>query len=216
MCGRYLVDDEVYADMWMLLNNGFGTHSSQLSVDERLTAAENAPGVPSAAAQNPARGEVFPTNIAPVITHDGAVAVKWGFPHWKRSGVVINARAETALDKYMFRKPLLERRCVIPSSGFYEWSHGSGGKAKDKYLLREPGERMLFMAGIVSTFTDSDGSRYDAFVILTTAANTSVAPIHDRMPVILAPNEMGSWITDAGFMQHALHRTGPGLLPEIC
>jgi len=191
------------------------------------------------------RGEVFPTNIAPVVMHDGALAVKWGFPHWKNSGVIINARSETALEKKMFGKPLRERRCVVPSSGFYEWGHSSGGfsqggsglsgnmslfdngdlqdsgthngnrsgksKKKDKFLLRQPDNNILYMAGMVSTFRDALGEPYDAFVILTTAANESVAPIHDRMPVILAPDEASFWVKDDGFMEFVLHRPGPEL-----
>ena len=161
-----------------------------------------------------ARGEVFPANIAPVYTNNGAAAAKWGFPHWKNSSVIINARAETALQKNMFRKPLLERRCVVPSNGFYEWDRTSGGKKKDKFLLRLPGERMLFMAGMVNIFRDAEGGEYSAFVILTTRANDSVAQIHDRMPVILAPDEREMWIGDTGFMEFALHRTGPELRLE--
>jgi len=195
MCGRYLVDDEVYADMWMMLAENAATNSPALQAPQPA----------------PVKGEVFPTNIAPVITLDGAAAVKWGFPRWKGAGVIINARAETAMEKNLFRKPLLERRCVIPSSGFYEWDHTGGKKTKDKYLFRQPGERALYMAGMISLFRDDAGIEYGAFVILTTAANESVAPIHDRMPVILAPDEKDRWIRDDGFLMHALQRAGPAL-----
>jgi len=194
MCGRYLAGEEVYEDIWKILTDlaaGGSTLDSQLSTL--------------------VKGEVFPTNTAPVITPAGAAAVKWGFPHWKSAGVIINARAETALEKNMFRKPLLEKRCVIPSSGFYEWDRAGGKKKKDKYLLRRPGEKLLFMAGMINMFRDASGGDYSAFVILTTAANESVAPIHDRMPVILAPDECGMWLSDDGFMERALHRAGPGL-----
>ena len=214
MCGRYLIEDEAYADILEILNN--------------LNANKNTSG-----AGEFAKGEIFPASIAPVIAGDGILAVKWGFPHWKNSGVIINARAETALEKKMFGKPLRERRCVVPSSGFYEWGHGSdlssnmslfendelpdsgirsgGSKKKDKFLLRQPEDSMLYMAGIVSTFRDSFGEPYDAFVILTTIANDSVAVIHDRMPVILAPEEATSWVRDNAFMEFVLHRPGPEL-----
>ena len=221
MCGRYLIEVEVYADIGTILANIAAEKSSL------------------------ARGEVYPTNIAPVITLDGAVAAKWGFPKWKGAGVIINARAETALEKNMFRKPLLESRCVIPSSGFFEWDHGGAGvssgviigasadassrdfagtnsgastgakKNKDKYLLRLPGERLLYMAGMASRFRDAAGIEYSAFVVLTTAATGSAASIHDRMPVILAPDERDRWINDAGFMEHALRRAGPELALEM-
>ena len=196
MCGRYLVDDEVYAEVWEMLSAPTG--------EVGLTLRPQPPALA-------VKGEVYPTNIAPIIACDGPAAIKWGFPHWKGAGVIINARAETAGEKSMFRKPLLERRCVVPSCGFYEWSHGGGGKKKDKYLLRLPGERLLFMAGMINSFRDASGCDYSAFVILTTAANGSVAQLHDRMPVILAPDERDRWICDGGFVDHALRRPGPQL-----
>ena len=67
------------------------------------------------------------------------------------------------------------------------------------------------MAGMINIFRDAAGTEYSAFVILTTAANDSVAGIHDRMPVILAADERGRWIKDNDFMQYAIHRTGPEL-----
>jgi len=194
MCGRYLIEDEVYADMWLIMNE-----------IERKAELRSQMAV----------GEVFPTNIAPVITNDGASGVKWGFPHWKNSGVIINARAETAFEKNMFRKPLLERRCVIPSSGFYEWTRAGSGKKKDKFLLRRPDTHILYMAGMVNTFRDADGNEYSAFVILTTAANEFVAPIHDRMPVILASDEKDYWLRDDVFTNFALSRPGPELVASV-
>ena len=163
-------------------------------------------------------GEIFPTNTAPVlIWEENRLAPKpvcWGYPRWNGGGAVINARAETALDKTMFRKPLLTRRCVIPSTGFYEWKHVEGKKQKDRYLLREPKEKMLYMAGMINTFAHADGRRYDAFCVLTTAANESVSPIHDRMPVILHPEEREAWLRDDTFMMLVLARAGPALVLE--
>ena len=202
MCGRYLIDDEAYADILQILHD--------LNAAKDRVYSENIP------AGELVRGEVFPTNIAPVIENGEIVAVKWGFPHWKNTGVIINARSETALEKRMFGKPLRERRCVIPSSGFYEWGDSSDGrssgrKRKNKYLFRRPGEHSLYMAGMVGTFHDAFGDEYSAFTILTTAANENVAPIHDRMPVILAADEVDMWINDNGFMEFVLHRPGPEL-----
>lgn len=187
MCARYLVDDDTYAEMLEMID------------------------VPDKDS-NIAGGEVFPANIAPVIMRGGVKALKWGFPHWKNTSVLINARAETALEKKMFQTPLLKRRCVVPSNGFYEWGRANGNKKKDKYLLRIPEERMLYMAGMAGVFHDASGSSYSAFIILTTAANDSVAQIHDRMPVILAPDENERWIDDDGYMEHVLYRKGPELL----
>ena len=237
MCGRYLLEDEVYADIWMYLNKDTGDLGPAPGNDGQTAAWRNAPDPLTGKMYAPLLGEVFPTYIAPVITQNGAEAVKWGFPHWQNTGVIINARSETAVDKKMFRKPLLEHRCVVPSCGFYEWkragnssklnagaSSGVNGNghsgikpgAKQKYLLRKPGGRLLFMAGIISIYKDAAGQEYSAFVILTTSASESVAPIHDRMPVILGPDEKEPWIHDGGFTGYALHRAGPELIPEIC
>jgi len=248
MCGRYLIEDEAYADILTILND-INAAKKRIDMDNIPDAGTLTVGD---AAQSEllqgdfSRGEIFPTYIAPVINNDGVVAVKWGFPHWKNTSVIINARSETALEKNMFRKALRERRCVVPSSGFFEWGHkggvpggsmpgggnmmidgfpgnsgGSGsysgrvalrrGGRKDKYLLRRPGEHMLFMGGMISTFRDSYGEEYDAFVILTVNANDFVAPIHDRMPLILTPDEIEAWTQDDVFMEFALRRPGPEL-----
>ena len=163
-------------------------------------------------------GEIFPTNIAPVLTlNDNRLApfpVSWGFPRWDGKGTIINARSETALEKRMFSKPLLTRRCVIPSTGFYEWSHMDGKAKKDKFLFRCPGEQILYMAGMVDTVKGKDGVARDAFVILTTGANTSMSPFHDRMPVILTPDEREDWLDSESFMRLVLAREGPELAWE--
>ena len=134
MCGRYLIDDEAYADILQILHD--------------MNAAKNRVYSENITAGDYIKGEVFPTNIAPVIENGEIVAVKWGFPHWKNTGVIINARSETALEKRMFGKPLRERRCVVPSSGFYEWGEGhgrcsTGRKRKSKFIFRRPGEHTL-------------------------------------------------------------------------
>lgn len=85
-------------------------------------------------------GEIYPTNLVPIISSDGTVAMRWGYPKWDGKSVIINANAETAAEKNMFRKSLMERRCVVPTSGFYEWLH-EGGKSKEKHLFTLPDER---------------------------------------------------------------------------
>jgi len=219
MCGRYLLEDEAYADILQILfnlNKEKKAAAGGLSHDE-LTHSGLAAG--DFTRGDFTCGEIFPTAIAPVCTSDGIVAVKWGFPHWKNTGVIINARAETASEKKMFSKPLREGRCVVPSSGFYEWNRGkstqSKNKQKDKYFFRRPGENTLYMAGIVGTFSDAAGTQYSAFTILTTAANDSVSQIHDRMPVILAPDELQHWIDDDDFSEYILHRPGPELVSKL-
>ncbi len=145
-------------------------------------------------------GEVFPTHIAPVLVagpnKPQPVLMKWGFPKWQGSGVIINARSETALEKKMFRSPLMTRRCVIPSAGFFEWRQEQGKKVK--YLFRQPETKRLYMAGFADTFSDS-------YVIITTKANEWMAPYHNRMPLILPPSNVDNWLNDLPFALGCVH-----------
>lgn len=151
-------------------------------------------------------GDIYPTNTAPVVLANGgrltAQPVVWGFPKFGASGVIINARAETAWKKTMFAESLKYRRCVVPSTGFYEWD-----REKRKYLFRLPGETSLYMAGL---WRDFDGER--RLVILTTAANASMADVHDRMPVILPRELVRAWATDT----EAAVRYITGAMPQLC
>ena len=149
-------------------------------------------------------GEIFPTNTAPVLVAEGQgskpEAYIWGFPHFKGNGVIINARSETAADKTMFRKPLLTGRCVVPTSGFFEWSQDG---RKQKYLFRKPGVETLYLAGLFNCFRGEN-----RYVILTTEANASISDIHNRMPVILQPEEIQPWLSNPDSVQPILDRTG--------
>lgn len=150
-------------------------------------------------------GEIFPTDLAPVfVPQDDMVIPRlmvWGFPNFRNKGVIINARSETAREKKLFGSSLEKRRCVIPSTGFYEWD-----AEKKKFLFNMPDSGMLYMAGIYSQF---DGE--NRFVILTTGANASVAEIHNRMPVILPKDRIGSWIFDNECTDPILYGQQPAL-----
>ncbi len=139
-------------------------------------------------------GEIRPTNRAPVFVATeggyGAELMTWGLPQYKGSGVIINARTETVAEKRTFKDALQLRRCVIPSTGFFEWTHDPT-KKKEKYLFNAPGCPMLYMAGLYNYVPGEELARY---VILTTAANDSMREIHDRMPLILNKDEIRDWI----------------------
>lgn len=154
-----------------------------------------------------ATGEIYPTNIAPVLVNmDGAVTpelLTWGYQSYNRPGVVINARAETAAEKPMFKASLRERRCVIPSNGFFEWTKT---KPKQKYRFHMPDANELYMAGIYTK--GKDGWRY---VILTTEPNESVSDIHNRMPLVLQRDRIHDWIMDGQAAQVLLAQTPPML-----
>lgn len=147
-------------------------------------------------------GEIFPTNVAPVLSESGQPELmKWGFPNFQRKGVIINARSESAIDKRTFKKPLLTTRCVIPSTGFFEWTQDEN---KVKYLFRLPSEPMLYMAGLYNVYENER-----RFVILTTDANESVSNIHNRMPLVLQKEQINHWIEDRDFALRYLHIVPP-------
>ncbi|MDO4270686.1 MAG: SOS response-associated peptidase [Eubacteriales bacterium] len=155
-------------------------------------------------------GEIFPTNTVPVLfgAAQGAVPcpAKWGYPSPKGGGVIINARSETAADKPMFRESLRAYRCAVPASGFFEWSHD---KAKNKYRFRLRDDGALYFAGLYRSFA---GER--RFVILTEAANGSMAGIHDRMPVILREEQVAPWLADGAQAAVLLRHAPPELRRE--
>lgn len=154
-------------------------------------------------------GEVFPTNIAPILvagkSKPQAALMKWGFPKYQGSGVIINARTETAIEKRMFYKPLLERRCVIPTTGFYEWRQEESRK-KTKFHFRTDEMKALYLAGLYGSFYDGNAA-YDAYVILTTAANPSMTIYHDRMPLILNSSSIDDWLSDTEYALDYIKKT---------
>ena len=121
-----------------------------------------------------------------------------------KKGVIINARAETVFEKKTFRDSVINRRCVIPSTGFYEWD-----SARRKYLFRLEGTNTLYMAGIYSYYQDEP-----RFVILTTQANDSMKDVHNRMPLVIYKSEIETWIMDDKATGDILHRVPPMLVKE--
>lgn len=157
-------------------------------------------------------GEIFPTNPVPILIEEGRgaslevtpVISIWGFPKFNQKGVIINARAETAFEKRTFRDSLVNRRCIIPSTGFYEWD-----SSKQKFLFRQEGTNALYMAGLYSYYKDEM-----RFVILTTDANDSMKEVHNRMPLVIPKNEIETWIFDYKATNDILKRTPPQLMKE--
>lgn len=182
MCGRYsLFTGPEYAELMELLR--------QVEEQNRGEAFKT--------------GEIFPTNKVPVLfgAQEAGLSV-WGFPHFKGSGVIINARAETAPQKRMFQKPLLTQRCVVPSTGFYEWKKPE----KQKYWFTLPQSSVLYMAGFYNVF---EGEK--RFVILTTEGNASIADVHHRMPVVLPQAHLADWIGNTDFALRYLQASMPAL-----
>ena len=128
------------------------------------------------------------------------VSMRWGFlPHWYKeetSGpLLINARAETLAEKPAFRAACRERRCLIPATGFYEWTKDTAGNRLPWYIFREDSAPIAF-AGIWQSWGKDD--QQETCAIVTTAANTAMSAIHHRMPLILEPDDWALWLGEEG------------------
>ena len=183
MCGRYYVDEETAREIEKLVRD----------LDRRLKMERT--------------GDVFPSQNAMILKGEGnhlaAEQMRWGFPGFEKGKLLINARAETALERPTFRESVQDRRCIIPARGFYEWN-----KSKEKFTFERKETPVLFMAGCYNRYEGQE-----RFVILTTDANSSVAPVHNRMPLILEPEELGDWVLDDQATESLLHKT-PVLLEQ--
>jgi putative SOS response-associated peptidase YedK len=105
---------------------------------------------------------------------------------------MINARSETASTKPAFRDALKSRRCLIPADGFYEWA--KTGKGKQPYCFEVNDGQLFAFAGIWDRWRDASGNMVETCLILTTTPNALIAPVHDRMPVILDPDGYDLWL----------------------
>lgn len=161
------------------------------------------------------RYNVAPTEevYAIAVRHDETRlgALRWGLvPGWAHSPAVgsrmINARAETLLDKRAFRQPFARRRCLVPADGFYEWQAGEGGAAKQPWYLPSADGSPLAFAGLWDTWRphgqrrtagDSEVGRLVSCTVVTTDASESLMSIHPRMPVILPVEAWARWLDPA-------------------
>ncbi len=176
MCGRFYVDKETILAIERLV----------AGIDHRIQLRREA--------------DIYPSQAATVITGRSqqlrAEEMQWGFLQYNKKGLLINARAESVLERKMFRDSVLQRRCIIPARHFYEWD-----AQKNKVTFQREQEPVLYMAGFYNRFQD-----VDRFIILTTDANASVSRVHDRMPLILEESELEPWVYDDNFLDFALHK----------
>ena len=168
----------------------------------------------------PRRWNVAPQSDVPVVheTRDGERVVtlmRWGLlPHWARDPALAhklnNARAEGVFDKPSFRQAIRRRRCLLPASGFYEWQATPGGK-QPWYITRRDGAPMA-MAGLFEAWRASEADPWRlTCCVITTEPNALMAPLHDRMPVLLDPHDWAHWL-DRG--QHDPATLAPLLTPS--
>lgn len=182
MCSRYYVDDDTVCEIEKIVGE------IDREMIDRLT------------------GDIYPSQNALVITA-GTADLKdlkarqmpWGFLTSDDNSLLINARTETVRERRMFRDSILLRRCVIPARGFYEWDAD-----KNKATFSGGNGTVLYLAGFYNLFQGQD-----RFIILTTEANRSVRPVHDRMPLILEEQELRDWVWDDRFLESALKQTPP-------
>jgi putative SOS response-associated peptidase YedK len=149
----------------------------------------------------PPRYNVAPTQPVPIVRPGEGkrhfALARWGFiPGWvkdpKGFSLLINARAESALDKPAFRNAMRRRRCLIPADGFYEWRET--GDRKQAYFVRRKDGAPFAFAGLWETWTGPNGEELDTAAIITTLANRTLSFIHGRMPVILPPDAFDLWL----------------------
>lgn len=199
MCGRFVsssTPDE--------LASYFGVDN----VAESVLGASDGGGDDGEAPRGPrANYNVAPTqDVFAVVEDDGSRhldAFFWGLiPSWAKEAKIgsrmINARAETLAEKNAYKSSFRKRRCLIPADGFYEWKKLGGGskpKKQPMFVHRDDGKPLAF-AGLWSVWRgpDKDQEPLRSVTIITTTPNATMAPIHDRMPVILDPSDWSTWL----------------------
>ncbi len=125
-------------------------------------------------------------------------ALQWGLvPFWAKDASIgrrlINARLDSVADKPAFREAWTRRRCLIPASGFYEWSEPVDGRKRPHFI--RPGDEPLFaLAGLWERWRTPAGDKLETCVVVTTDANAQLAPIHDRMPLLIPRDAHALWL----------------------
>jgi putative SOS response-associated peptidase YedK len=192
MCGRFAITlpDDAMASLF------------------EATPSNDLPGVPNY--------NVCPTTQVHVVTADDGARrlrpMRWGFlPHWYKSPtdgpLLINARAETIAEKPAFRSACRDRRCLIPATGFYEWTKDGEGNRLPWYIHPRT-ENAVAFAGVWQVWDKGD-EPLTTCAIVTTGANEAMSAIHHRMPVTLAKKDWPLWLGEAGKGAAVLMQAAP-------
>ncbi len=174
MCGRFYLD----ADTEFLLNYYHIKYEPKVKTEQHI---------------------FYPTQAAPVIIEVGGDrrlgTMQWGFGG---KPPLFNSRAETIHAKVTFKDAFEKRRCIIPATGFYEWSEKTDTKKdpkkKDRYKIEMPNQEIMHMAGIYTKTTDESGQLKWQFSVVTREANADMGIIHHRMPLMLSVNDLSTWM----------------------
>lgn len=147
------------------------------------------------------RFNIAPSQMVPVILDDEGkrrlAVFKWGLiPFWtkdlSKTKPVINARSETIAEKPTFKHAFSKRRCLIPADGFFEWKKQN--KDKVPMFIHIPEQELFAFAGLWDEWRSPEGEVLRTCTIITTAANETMAPVHDRMPIIVRPEHESLWL----------------------
>lgn len=143
---------------------------------------------------------VSPSFVMPVITKNSPKKIqfmKWGLiPSWAKDPSIgnklINARAESILEKPSFRNSFKNKRCLVPATGFYEWKKDENTKIP--YYFKPKDDSIFSFAGLYDVWVDAEGKEILSYTIITTEPNELMRPIHNRMPVILRIEDEDKWL----------------------
>ena len=149
----------------------------------------------------PPRHNVAPTQPIPVVIVENGIRhfrlMRWGLlPAWvkdpRKITLLINARAETVLDKPAFKNAMKRRRCLIPADGYYEWQ--ASERRKRPYFIHRRDGAPIGLAGLAETWIGPNGEELDTVAIVTAPASADLAVLHDRVPVTIAPGDFDRWL----------------------
>ena len=181
MCGRFVIDD-----------------SGDIAEMRRIFEELREHYTDTVEFQNVKRGEIFPSDTVPIIIPEkelkiDAVPMQWGIKGYN-GNLVINARSEGVYQKKMFKDSIVNKRCVIPSNGFFEWARLQD--KKEKYLIKPANSPMLYFAGIYEKLPDPTvkGGEQVRFVIMTRESRGTIRSLHERMPVTVERKDILKWL----------------------
>ena len=153
---------------------------------------------------------ICPTQLIPVLLGDRSSRriglMRWGWnPDALDGRLLINCRGEEAHAKRMFQEPLIRRRCLVPATAFYEWQPAATPKGRPQPFTFAPAAPgLIAIGGLWVPTVSAEGSKGGSVILMTVPANSAVAPVHDRMPLVIGPDSITDWLdgsTDADAIQ---------------
>src|SRR6202790_4360589 len=173
----------------------------------------------------PPRHNIAPTQPVPVVIVENGIRhfglMRWGLlPAWlkepRKFTLLIDARAETVLEKPAFKNAIKRRRCLIPADGYYEWQAFEGRKRP--HFIHRRDEAPMGLAGLAETWIGPNGEELDTVAIVTAPASGDLASLHDRVPVTISPPDFGRWLDCSADEAEAVVgvRRAPGAGARVC